>query len=60
MITACLSYLPYTQIWFLQQSTNSWMGGATNRGKIKLEIEFENLIRSIEKSVAKNPFVEKK
>lgn len=60
MITACLSYLPYTQIWVFNQSENSWLGGSTNRGKIKLEIEFENLIRSIEGSLSKNIFLLKK
>ena len=60
MITACLSYLPYTQIWILNQSTNSWIGGSTNRGKLKLEIEFENFIRSLEKSFSKNTFFLKK
>lgn len=60
MITACLSYLPYTQIWVFQQSSNAWVGGSTNRGKIKLEIEFENLIRSIEQSLSKNIFLLKK
>jgi len=49
MITTSLSYLPYTQIWVFNQSKNSWIGGITNRGKIQLEIEFENLIRYIEK-----------
>jgi cytochrome c biogenesis protein len=60
MITACLSYLPYTQIWILNQSSNSWIGGSTNRGKMKLEIEFENFIRSLEKSFSKNSFFLKK
>jgi cytochrome c biogenesis protein len=50
MITTCLSYLPYTQIWVFYQAKNSWIGGITNRGKIQIEIEFENLIRSIENS----------
>ena len=49
MLTTSLSYLPYTQIWIFHQSKNSWVGGITNRGKIQLEIEFENLIRYIEK-----------
>jgi cytochrome c biogenesis protein len=48
MITTSLSYLPYTQIWIFNQAKNSWVGGMTNRGKIQLEIEFENLIRYIE------------
>ena len=56
MITACLSYLPYTQIWIFNQSSISWIGGSTNRGKMKLEIEFENFIRSLEKSFSNNPF----
>ena len=60
MITACLSYLPYTQIWIFNQSSNSWIGGSTNRGKMKLEIEFENFIRSLEKSFSKNTFFLKK
>ena len=49
MITTCLSYLPYTQIWIFNRNKNSWVGGITNRGKIQLEIEFENFIRYIEK-----------
>jgi len=48
MITTGLSYLPYTQIWIFHSSKNSWIGGITNRGKIQVEIEFENLIRYIE------------
>jgi cytochrome c biogenesis protein len=54
MVTASLSYLPYTQIWVFSQSKNSWVGGMTNRGKIQLEIEFENLIRYLEKTTAKS------
>ena len=53
MITAAFSYLPYTQIWIFSQKENSWVGGLTNRGKIQLEIEFENLIRFIEKKILK-------
>jgi cytochrome c biogenesis protein len=60
MITGCLSYLPYTQIWIINQSTNSWLGGTTNRGKIQLEIEFENLIRYIENTLVKSNFRNKK
>jgi cytochrome c biogenesis protein len=48
MITTCLSYLPYTQIWIFNEKTNCWIGSITNRGKIQLEIEFENLIRYLE------------
>ena len=60
MITACVSYLPYTQIWIFHQSNNSWIGGSTNRGKIKMEIEFENLVRTLEKLLSKNIFMLKK
>nr|AYO28748.1 c-type cytochrome biogenensis protein [Neotessella volvocina]AYO28763.1 c-type cytochrome biogenensis protein [Neotessella volvocina] len=57
MLTACLSYLPYTQIWIYTDFQASWLGGSTNRGKIQLEIEFENFIRSIEKILQKNRFI---
>jgi cytochrome c biogenesis protein len=56
MITSSLSYLPYTQIWVFNKGKNSWVGGITNRGKIQLEIEFENLIRYLEKMIAKSNF----
>jgi cytochrome c biogenesis protein len=59
MLTACFSYLPYTQIWIFNQKKNSWLGSSTNRGKIQLEIEFENLIRSIENVLTKNAFLKK-
>ena len=49
MITTSLSFLPYTQIWVFNSKKNIWIGGVTNRGKIQLEIDFENLIRSNEK-----------
>jgi cytochrome c biogenesis protein len=48
MITTVLSYLPYTQLWIHQKKNNCWRGSVTNRGKLQLEIEFENLIRGIE------------
>jgi cytochrome c biogenesis protein len=74
MLTACLSYLPYTQIWlyvsndrktnnFLQENierknkankariSNCLIGCSTNRGKINVEIDFENLIRYAEKQL---------
>lgn len=60
MVTACLSYLPYTQIWIYNETNNIWIGSSTNRGKIQLEIEFENLIRSIENMLLKNYFIIKK
>lgn len=53
MITAALSYLPYTQIWIFNNSKECWIGGDTNRGKVQFEIEFENLIRSIEGNIKK-------
>lgn len=49
MITTLISYLPYTQIWIVTQSTYCWFGAVTNRGKIQLEIEFERLLRSGER-----------
>ena len=60
MITSCLSYLPYTQIWIFQKKQNCWIGSSTNRGKIQLEIEFENLIRLIENNIVKSIFINKK
>lgn len=60
MITTCLSYLPYTQIWIYNEKTNCWIGSSTNRGKIQLEIEFENLIRYLEFQLTKNIFIKKR
>jgi cytochrome c biogenesis protein len=56
MITTILSYLPYTQLWIHQQKNNCWVGSITNRGKLQLEIEFENLIREIEYQVKRKKF----
>jgi cytochrome c biogenesis protein len=56
MITSSLSFLPYTQLWIFNQSESSWLGGSTNRGKIQLEIEFENLIRYTENFLRKTGF----
>jgi cytochrome c biogenesis protein len=53
MITACLSYLPYTQIWLYHQPSYTWMGSTTNRGKIQVEVEFENLVRHAENLLRK-------
>ena len=53
MLTTLLSYLPYTQIWILKEKNNCWIGSSTNRGKIQLEIEFENLIRYLEFQLSK-------
>jgi cytochrome c biogenesis protein len=61
MLTTLLSYLPYTQIWILNEKTNCWIGSSTNRGKIQLEIEFENLVRSLEyETLNKNKIYSKK
>ena len=61
MLTTLFSYLPYTQIWILNEKNNCWIGSSTNRGKIQLEIEFENLIRSLEyQSLNKNKIYSKK
>ena len=57
MITACLSYLPYTQIWICNTKKNCWIGSSTNRGKIQFEIEFENYIRYFEYQMNKTPFI---
>lgn len=60
MITTLLSYLPYTQFWIYQTSDNIWIGSSTNRGKIQLEIEFENLTRKLENKLYKSVFIKKK
>jgi cytochrome c biogenesis protein len=56
MITTSLSYFPYTQLWIFHQKSNSWIGSSTNRGKIQLEIEFENLLRYTENIFGKTIF----
>lgn len=60
MVTSSLSYLPYTQIWIFSQRNNSWIGSSTNRGKIQLEIEFENLLRYSENILTKTTFSKSK
>jgi cytochrome c biogenesis protein len=60
MVTSSLSYLPYTQLWILNKKKYSWIGSSTNRGKIQLEIEFENFIRSLENTLTKNIFLTSK
>ena len=75
MITSSLSFLPYTQLWILKTITNQtkdlkdleskeidwfWLGGATNRGKIQLEIEFENLVRLSENYAVNSDFTLKR
>jgi len=59
IITTFLSYLPYTQIWMFSQKGNTWLGATTNRGKIQVELEFENLIRYLENKLIKNDFRKK-
>lgn len=59
MITACFSFLPYTQIWVFEKSFYCWLAGSTNRGKIQFEIEFENLLRQIETKFSKIHFIQK-
>jgi cytochrome c biogenesis protein len=56
MITTCLSYFPYNQIWIFSQVRTLWFGSLTNRGKIQLEIDFENLMRFGEKQLNKSIF----
>jgi cytochrome c biogenesis protein len=57
MITTLFSYLPYTQFWSFEDSKNIWIGSSTNRGKIQLEIEFENLIRKLENKLYSSYFI---
>jgi cytochrome c biogenesis protein len=52
ILTTFMSYLPYTQIWIYSTSNLCWFGCLTNRGKISLEIEFENILREIEKNLS--------
>jgi cytochrome c biogenesis protein len=59
MLTTLLSYLPYTQFWVYENSKNIWLGSSTNRGKIQLEIEFENLIRETENKIYQSDFTKK-
>ena len=59
MLTTLLSYLPYTQFWVFENSKDIWVGSSTNRGKIQLEIEFENLIREMENKLYKSVFIKK-
>jgi cytochrome c biogenesis protein len=59
MLTSSLSYLPYTQIWLFFDNKNFktlWLGSATNRGKIQVQIDFENLIRYLEKALRNSSY----
>lgn len=49
IFTTFLSYFPYTQIWIFQNKQEIFFGSLTNRGKIQLEVEFENFLRKFEK-----------
>jgi cytochrome c biogenesis protein len=53
IVTTLISYLPYTQLWLqLQKNRKTKMlliGCTTNRGKLGLELEFENILRYTEK-----------
>jgi cytochrome c biogenesis protein len=60
MLTTLLSYLPYTQFWIYESSKNVWIGSSTNRGKIQLEIEFENLTRELENRIYQRVFTKRK
>lgn len=60
MLTTLLSYLPYTQFWIYESSNNIWVGSSTNRGKIQLEIEFENLTRELENKIYQSVFTKQK
>ena len=51
MITTFLSYFTYTQIWVFNKGKEFWLGSSTNRGKIQLELELENLIRDSEANI---------
>jgi len=51
MLTTILSYLPYTQIWAFNKGKFFWIGSSTNRGKIQVELQLENLLRQTETSI---------
>lgn len=51
MITTFLSYFSFTQIWIFKKRTLCFVGCSTNRGKIQVEIDFENIIRGTEKNL---------
>lgn len=74
IITTFLSYLPYTQFWLVQEKSTDinsqkfhrkkknflYLASSTNRGKIQLEIQFENILRMSEKVLSKNSLELKK
>ena len=45
MITTFLSYFCYTQFWIYNKRRVCFLGCSTNRSKVQVEVEFENLIR---------------
>jgi len=68
IVTTFLSYLPYTQFWIIQEENQEIqivkahrkkkkklnLASSTNRGKIQLEIQFQNILRISEKILSKN------
>lgn len=64
IFTTLLSYLSYIQFWISTPNLKYgflWIGSTTNRGKFQVELEFENLLRTIEKRLKKKyTFVYKK
>ena len=53
MLTTFLSYFPYTQIWVFKKEKVIFLGSTTNRGKIKVELEFENLLQNCYRHINK-------
>ena len=45
MITTFFSYFSFTQFWVFTRRSSSFLGCFTNRSKIQVEVEFENLLR---------------
>jgi cytochrome c biogenesis protein len=43
MVSTLISYLSYSQLWFLEKNSNLFIGGFTNRAKLNFETEFLNL-----------------
>jgi len=63
MITTFFSYFSFTQFWVFTRRSSSFLGCFTNRGKIQVEVEFENLLRFSENLLRLwflNSFYEKK
>ncbi len=56
MLTSLVSYLPFSQFWFVKGDKIDYLGATTNRGKIQLEIQFKNFLLFLEKSFQKPSF----